>query len=56
MSYNLSVNITDLEPFKSYLVELTTLTDYIASKGNKTVLEQRILEAHTKFMKKLDRE
>ena len=56
MMNSLSVNITDLEPFKSYLVELTTLTDYIASKGNKTALEQRILEAHTEFMKKLDRE
>ena len=56
MSYNLNVNITDLEPFKSYLVELTTLTDYIASKQNKTVFEQRILESHRAFMQKLDKE
>lgn len=56
MNTEITVNILDVEPFKSYLVELTTLTDYIASKGNKTVLEQRILEAHTEFMKKLDRE
>ena len=56
MMNSLSVNITDLEPFKSYLVELTTLTDYIASKQNKTVLEQRILESHRAFMQKLDKE
>ena len=55
MKLSVSVNTMDVEPFKSYLVQMTTHTDYIASKKNKTVLEQRILETHREFMKQLER-
>ena len=55
MKLTANVNMEQIEPFKSYLIQMTTHTDYIASKKNKTVLEQRILESHRAFMKQLER-
>ena len=49
------INYTDVEPFKSYLIQMTTHTDYIAQKAVKTVMEQRVLEAHREFMRELGR-
>ena len=54
-SLSLSVNTQDIEPFKNYLIQMTTHTDYIAQKAVKTVMEQRILETHREFMKQLER-
>ena len=55
MQLTANINMEQIEPFKSYLIQMTTYTDYIASKKNKTVLEQRILETHREFMKQLER-
>ena len=54
-SISLNVSIQDIEPFKSYLIQMTTHTDYIAQKAVKTVMEQRVLETHREFMKQLER-
>ena len=54
-SISLSVNTQDIEPFKNYLIQMTTHTDYIAKKAVKTVMEQRVLETHREFMEKLDK-
>ena len=54
-SISLNVNMQDIEPFKSYLIQMTTHTDYIAQKAIKTVMEQRVLETHREFMKQLER-
>lgn len=56
MKLTANINMEQIEPFKSYLVQMTTYTDYIASKKNKTVLEQRILETHREFMERLYKE
>ena len=55
MKISLSVNTQDIEPFKSYLIQMTTHTDYIAQKAVKTVMEQRVLETHRELMKQLER-
>ena len=54
MQLTANINYTDIEPFKSYLIQMTTHTDYIAQKAVKTVMEQRVLEAHREFMKQLE--
>ena len=54
-SISLNVSMQDIEPFKSYLIQMTTHTDYIAQKAVKTVMEQRVLETHREFMKQLER-
>lgn len=51
MQLTANINYTDVEPFKSYLIQMTTHADYIAQKAVKTVMEQRILETHREFMK-----
>lgn len=53
MNLSVSINYTDAEPFKSYIIQMTTHTDYIAQKAVKTVMEQRVLETHREFMKEL---
>ena len=53
-SISLNVSMQDIEPFKSYLIQMTTHTDYIAQKAVKTVMEQRMLETHREFMKQLE--
>ena len=55
MQLTANINYTDVEPFKSYLIQMTTHTDYIAQKAVKTAMEQRILETHRAFMKQLER-
>ena len=55
MQLTASINCTDIEPFKSYLIRMTTHADYIAQKAVKTVMEQRVLETHREFMKGLER-
>ena len=55
MQLTANINYTDVEPFKSYLVQMTTHTDYIAQKAVKTAMEQRVLETHREFMKQLER-
>lgn len=55
MKITLSVNTQDIEPFKSYLIQMATHTDYIAQKAVKTVMEQRVLETHREFMEKLNK-
>ena len=55
MQLTANINYTDIEPFKSYLIQMTTYTDYIAQKAVKTAMEQRVLETHREFMKQLER-
>ena len=55
MQLTANINYTDVEPFKSYLIQMTTHTDYIAQKAVKTVMEHRVLETHGEFMKQLER-
>ena len=55
MQLTANINYTDIEPFKSYLIQMTTHTDYIAQKTVKTVMEQRVLETHREFMEKLNK-
>ena len=55
MQLTANINYTDVEPFKSYLIQMTTHTDYITQKAVKTVMEQRVLETHREFMKQLER-
>ena len=55
MQLTANINYTDIEPFKSYLIQMTTYTDYIAQKPNKTVMEHRVLETHREFIKQLER-
>ena len=55
MQLTANVNFKDVEPFKSYLIQMTTYTDYIAQKAVKTVMEQRVLDTHREFMKQLER-
>ena len=54
-SISLNVSMQDIEPFKSYLIQMTTHADYIEQKAVKTVMEQRVLETHREFMKQLER-
>lgn len=55
MQLTANINYTDIEPLKSYLIKMTTHTDYIAQKAVKTLMEQRVLETHREFMKQLER-
>lgn len=55
MQLTANINYTDVEPFKSYLIQMTTYTDYIAQKAVKTAMEQRVLETHREFMKQIER-
>lgn len=55
MQLTANINFEQVEPFKQYLIDMTTHTDYIAQKANKTVMEQRVLETHREFMKQLER-
>ena len=55
MQLTANINFEQVEPFKSYLIQMTTHTDYIAQKANRTVMEQRVLETHREFMKGLDK-
>lgn len=51
----IEVDITRTEPFKSFVIEMTTIADYIAQKANRTVMEQRALDTHREFMEKLNK-
>ena len=55
MQLTANINYTDIEPFKSYLIQMTTHTDYIAQKAVKTFMEQRVLETHRELMEKLNK-
>ena len=55
MQLTANINFEQVEPFKQYLIDMTTHTDYIAQKAVKTVMEQRVLETHREFMKQLER-
>ena len=54
MQLTANINYTDIEPFKSYLIQMATHTDYIAQKAVKTVMEQRVLETHRELMRILE--
>ena len=54
MQLTANINMEHIGPFKSYLIQMTTHTDYIAQKAVKTVMEQRVLETHRELMRILE--